>query len=270
MKIFKWLLLASCLFFLSLTETAEAFETVQVCGVAANESQATEEAKRQAVEKILVRFLAPSRDPNSDFQKLASRYREFVGSVEVFKKQKANGKISLYSRVKVDAEKIQSELKNSGQIAQDSNEDLEACFLIRVVGSSDNSRVYRTCNDTFQRLGFRVTNSDEVLTQLDGDSERFFDRLTQLVYQDFPEITLAVIGEVEVERSGADGANSIIHLRAIDMLNRRVIADFHETYHARGSNSDESMMLALDKAAMNASETLAEKSRIYFRKEGVR
>ena len=274
MKISFWALIMSCLFFLSGFQiaAAESMVAVQAVGVESNESQAVESAKRQAVEKILARFLAPSKDPNSDFQKISARYREFVNGFEISKKQKANGKLSIYSKVQVDAEKIQSTIQSLGKSAQESNEDLEACFLIRVVGSNDNARVYRACNDSFQRMGFRVVNSDEVLTQIDGDSssEKFFDRLTQLVYQDFPEITMAVIGEIEVEKSGEDGANSIVHLRAIDMLSRRVIADFQETYRARGSNSDESIMLVLDKSAKNSSETLADKSINYFRKGGAR
>ena len=273
------ILVTLCLIFLvqNMGKVSAEVVTVSVCGVAADQNAALENAKKLAVEKVLTRFVAPNQDPTSEFSQLSKNYNEFVISADVFKKQKSKKQISLYTRVQVDAGKIQSLLTSRGKSAQQMQEYLEACFLIRVTGltndrelKSGESTVYKVCSDTFQRLGFRVTNSDEALMSMEEESssENFFRHLLDLVDEEFPEITLAVVGEVKVDKTGSAGsfgADTYIHLRAVDTLSRKTIADFEEVYRSRGNSDSDAVRLALEKAAMNASETLAEKSRVYFK-----
>ena len=266
--------------------SAEA-SSVKVCGEAATDAGAKEDARRKAVESILLKMQVCDEIR----RQITARYADYTSAPEVIAKKKQKGKIYLISNVQVDDTAITRQLREWGKKAQEKQQDLSACFLIRLQGVDDSirksqglRRVMDVCGDTFQRRGFSTSISDELISELlhqEGDYEFFCQGMQQKIQRDYPEITVAVIGEITLQdnkqmmnaRNSAirictlDAlSNANIRIYALDILRKQVIAEYEEAYMARGSNGEEAAMLSLQKATLNAAETLAKEVLNYYHK----
>lgn len=249
--------------------------TVKVCGEGSNDAAAREDARRKAVDRVLLQMQVEEQERGQ----ILARFSEFAAMPTVTARKKQSGRIYLMSNVQVDADAIQNLLARAGAQAQEKQEDLSACFLVRIRGNADSAqvmqglrRVQEIMGHTFQDRGFATDVSDQLVRELGnsaGDYAGFRQQMLQKVQRDYPEITVAVIGEIVLKPVHQDASgctrSADIRVSAIDVLHQRVIADYEEAYQVRRLTGEEANLMALEKAAMNAAETLAGKSLQYYR-----
>ena len=252
--------------------------SVSVCGEASDETKALEDARYKAARKTLSKVMAPQNDAGSVFQKIVMGYAAFTGKAEVQKKQKSDGKIQLICKVLVDQQKLldliaQMTDAREGAIAPVAGGNI-AFFFVRVRGIEDEKitekyeqKVRMACNDRFQRLGFQTDVEDALLVAIKQYKavpyETFFQQMVKKIRQDYPEISVAVIGDVSLIPAGEDETgftrNGDVSLNVVDILHDQVIIGFNESYRAKGNNADDANEKVLAKMAVNMAETLSGK-----------
>ncbi|MBR1728954.1 MAG: hypothetical protein IJ728_05460 [Selenomonadaceae bacterium] len=252
-------------------EVEAAPVAVSVCGEGTNESQASEDARKKAVQKVLMQILQTNNKSDSIFQKILSNYNNFAAKLEVSKKQKNGSTLYLFGRVNVDPDKIRDAIKPGANANNDNN---VAYFFIRVQGISDSTkiskyqqRIKQVGCDTFQRLGFKTAVADELAGELNrlqsASYENFCSSLLAKIKQDYPEVTVAVIGEIIVTNAGEDSAGftreGVVRIKAISFLSNSQAINFNESYRLKRPTADEADLMIIEKAAVNSTETLASK-----------
>ena len=244
--------------------------SIKVCGEGANETQATENGRQKAVKQVLLKILQDSNNPI--FQQILNNYANFASKLEISKKQKNGSTLYLFGQVLIDPDKIIAAIKAVPKSSNNGNN--VACFFIRVQGINDSAkigkyqhRIRQISSDAFQRLGFKTAVTDELngeIAKLQSVSyEEFYNTMISKIKQDYPEVTVAIIGEVNVSNAGEDAAgfarDSVVRIKAIAVLSNSQPIDFSESYRVKRTTADEADMMAIEKAAINSAETLASK-----------
>ena len=252
--------------------------SVNVCGEATDEAKAMEDARFKAAKKTLAKIMAPRREANSLFQKIARDYASYTGKIDVKQKQESNGKIQLICAVAVDQQKL-LEIVNQMTDARDgaivdSAGGNTAFFFVRVKGAADDTlakkyeqKLLTVCNDRFQRMGFMTDVEDEIFVTLNRYKSMPYDafcrQMTQKIRQDYPEIVVAVIGEVTLSPIGNDDTgytvNGDILLTALDVPRNNIVINLNEAYRAKGDTTVDANDKILAKIAVNTAETLTDK-----------
>ena len=262
-------------------DAAPADVKVVVCGEArvGEEAKAEVDARQKAVGRVLTKMLTPNKDPNSLFQQMVRREKEFTGELNVMEKKEDGGKVYIISSVLVKSGSLQEALNSSISKVQEREQDSEACFLIRLRGISTAEElaggrtVYNAYKDSFEQLGFKIVGWEDELFQefksyKDDDFATFSHSLEDKIKQDFPEITVAIIGEIEVTPISQDGAGLLVggnvNIRSLDMLRQKEIATFADTYQIKWPDPKEAGMVVVHKSAINSATALADKTLSYW------
>ena len=262
---------------------APANVTVVVCGESSvgDRGQAEIDARRKAVGRVLGKMLTPNRDPNSLFQQLLNRHPQFIASLKVLEKKTDGNKLYLISQAEVKTAVLQTALQEQVSHVQDRERDAEACFLIRLKGLDTTQElrggrtVYNAYKDSFEQIGFKVAGwEDEIFQEFQrhkGDSYETFSRsLEDKIRQDFPEITVAIIGEMVVTPINQDEAGLLvagnIHIRSVDMLRQKEIAEFTDSYQIKWPDPKDAGTVVIHKSAINSASALADKTLAYWQK----
>lgn len=280
-KIFAAFLFAFMLMIPALSFAEPANVKVTVCGeaTAGNVQNAEIDAKKKAVGRVLSKSLTPNRDENSLFQNLINRYGEFVVGLKVLDKKTEGGKLYLVSVVEVKTAQLNEALRSKVTEAGEMEKDSEVCFLIRLKGVDAGGEVaggrvvYNAYKDSFEQLGFKIASyEDEILQEFQRsrklDFNSFSRSLENKIKQDYPGITVAVIGEIAVTPLQKDDAGLLVateaHIRSIDMLRGKEIAAFTDSYQIKWPDEKEAYMLGFHKTAVNSAAALADKTLFYW------
>ena len=262
----------------SMPAASAAQVSATVRGEGADEEKAQEDARLKSVRKLLELMNLPSSDePGSIFQTILGSFLECTSKPSIKQKGKDGGKVYLIGTVSVDRTKLEDMIKEMVQPML--NTDKSVCFFIRAQGATDESRlgayhkrISEVCGDTFQRRGFQTSVEDTVMREMGQYSampyEEFCRAMLQKIRRDYPEVTVAIIGEIAVAPGVSDGTGFAkkgdVRIRAVDLASGMTVADFKELYQVKRRTEDEASLMLLEKCASEASETLAGKVMVYL------
>lgn len=250
---------------------------VRVCGEsqAGNEVQAEQDAVEKAVARVLSRILLPN-EQQALYRDVLQKSSQFAGKMKVLQRREDGKSLYVLGQVPVDVDRLRAYVKQQGRAQQKKNDASEACFIVRIQGddtaqSLENQQtVQRVFNDTLEGIGFQVDKSDEGIMfarQLAGlDRDAFIPQMKQKVQNDFIDVTLAVIGEINILPSaGGTHREADVYLKAFDMVaDGRMVADFVDHYAIQGADAQQAMKLICYKAALNSSRVLADRILSYW------
>ena len=289
MKKMFFALLLSCAFGLPFLPAAQAAPPpvipVKACGVSAsgNAQGAEADAQKKAVEKVLSKRMMPNADPSSVYQKIFGNFKSYAGTPEVKVKKSVGTELQLYSSVPVKVARMNADVREMVGALQRKNGDAETGFLLRVRGlpaaqqGAAQGQATKAIGDTFENIGFYRSEAQEELSGiLDAhageDCPAFLASIRKILHQDYPEVTTAVIGEVDISsiRKDDDGTtvDGTIYLCGVDMLkgDGTTYADFRETYTMREKDEKDALDFFLYKAGLNAARQLADRTLSYWEK----
>ena len=283
-KLFTALMLISLVFFAlpTFTLASPANVKVTVCGESAGDVEAAKlDARKKAVGRVLSKMISPNRDKDSLFQQLINRQKDFTGELKILDKKTEDGRLYLVSLVEVKTALLQDALTSKIGEAGNKEQDSEVCFLIRLKGVdtageiAGGRTVYNAYKDAFEQLGFKIAAyEDEILREFQHsrklDFNSFSRALENKIKLDFPGITIAVIGEIDVTLLQKDEMGQLVatkvYIRALDMLRQKEIAAFTDSYQIKWPDAKEAAMVAVHKSAINSSAALADKTLSYWQK----
>ena len=247
-----------------------------------NETAAIDKMCLNAVGHSLAFIIPPNPDPDSDFVKIVkAHYKEVTSNAKVQAKRKDGTAIILVGEVTVDIDKLTEIVKTQISGLQFEKIDEPTIFFVRITGVDNAEMKKKALGDTlqtysavFERLGFKVDDSDELMSELvsspDAESfESFCMRMNEEVGN--TGCTYAVIGEITLEKE-SEGITGIVwkstaRLQARvygDSTNGTSIFQFDDDYQLKGK-SDNVAFFALRKAAMNSARALAEHTLDYWK-----
>ena len=288
-RIFSLLLLA-CFLTIAVQATAQAAPPpvipVKACGVSSggNVQAAAADAQKKAVEKVLSKMMMPNTGASSVYQRILGNFTSYAGLPEVKAKKNVGTELQLYSNVPVKVARMNADVREAVGALQRQHGDSQTGFLLRVCGlpadkqAAAQGEATKALGDTFENIGFaREDVLDELKGTLDAhageDCATFLSSVRSVLHQDYPEITTAVIGEVDISNitKDADGTtvDGTIYLCGIDMLKGEcgtTYADFRETYSMREKDEKDAIQFFLYKAGLNAARQLEDKTLTYWQK----
>ena len=252
---------------------------IMVCGEAAGdgaEQKALENARYRAVKKALLQITSANNAPDSLYQQLLKQYNRFSGQPVVSEKKKTAEGCYVLGRVPVDISLLQEQMKQ--KIVAEKSRDADSrtvYFFVRVNGYGGpekgvDSEVLKRYAATFQELGFTTEAGDmEKINAYDGQDYAAFSAGMHNALNDAGEVTLAVIGEINllsgVQDAQGSTVSSRIHMEVIDCLNgQKTIAEVNDAYDLRRATLAEAQRFVLYKTALNSSKTLADQTMLYW------
>jgi len=227
--------------------------TVTVSGESeiGNKAEALKDAKRKAVRRVLAKMTSPNRDPESPFQKILLLFNDFSGEPKIIESKTEGKTLFLVCKVQVDVDGLLQNVNSKVKSEQIANSDHQAVFLVRIIGlptalfQQNLNTFFKTYQDTFESYGFTVaSNIDELQDEFHKHDKEKFDifyrPLVNKIKNDYPEITLAIIGEIVLGREQDDGTGRVIradvHISAVDILNDKLITKFSDVHKLKVSN----------------------------------
>lgn len=257
--------------------------TVTVSGESetGNQTAALEDAKRKAVRRVLAKMTSPNRDPESPFQKILSLFKTFTGEPQIIDKKTEGKTIFVTCKVQVDVDNLLQTVNGEIKSVQVKNEDQQTIFLVRVRGlptllfQQELNKVTKDFQDTFEQRGFTVaSNVDELQNEFrkhdKEDFDRFFRPLLSKIKTDYPEITLAIIGEIVLGREQDDETGLLIrsdvHISAVDILNDKLITKFSDVHKLKASSESSAVFDALlRKSVFSSAAYLSDQTLSYWK-----
>ena len=239
---------------------------------------AVEDARRNAVKEVLNFLLSPQQEA---YQRILQDYRSYtLEKADVTDKEKKGNTLYIVASVMVDVDKIRADLQRSAAAAQEKHFDSTAVFLVRVKcdGMSPafidkaQQEVQQTFKAAFMNAGFASPESVEgALQQMNQYAAlpylEYKQKMLALIQQDYVEVPVAVIGEVEItgadEGMGSAVRNGRVRFASYDMFrNGAPIADYEDSYMVRTSQNNQGGLARADvailqKSAVNGARALA-------------
>lgn len=256
--------------------------TVTVSGESesGNETEALKDARRKAVRRVLSKMTSPNRDPESPFQKILLLFNDFSSNPQIIEKKTEGKTIFLVCKVQVDVDNLLQTVNGKIKSVQIANSDQQAVFLVRVKGlptllfQQRLSQVTKDFQDSFEQRGFTVaSNVDELQTEFHKHDREEFDRfyrpLVSKIKTDYPEITLAIIGEIVFGREQDDETGLLIrsdvHISAVDILNDKLITKFSDVHKLKATkDSGEVFDALLRKSVFSSVAYLSDRTLSYW------
>lgn len=237
--------------------------------------RAIEEAKCKAVEKALASVVASADAGQDVFTAIRDKYQKYVLSVQLVKEQQVSGHISLVAKVVVDFDTLEADIRKVVRRENNKQRDDTVGFFIRGTGpSTDEFMILQRYHKTFSDIGFKTINVDEEIAAMQKYSGKTYPEYVKEMQKEIeeqPEITIAVIGEIEVIPNNVDEVgctvDSIIRITAINFVDHQVIAEFNDRYRLRRKTEAEAYKFILEKAAFNSSKGLAADTLKYWQKK---
>lgn len=255
------------------------------------QQNALESAKVKAVKKALARFIAPG-GTNSIYGEMVRDYRKYVvGRIDIYNKTKGQNKFYLYCNVPVDFDAINKDMeKKIGALQnQESNENDQAMFLVRVTGAPagikvDGVRTLISYKNDFRNYGFNPVGEDggeNALVSMLKVQKNYetlpYEKFREKVIEDSKNnltMTYVVLGEINITNvnslSDSTTAEALCRLEVIkpqadNTLPVIQVASFNESYTVNGRNAQEAVIALLDKATTMSSKKLADATYSYWR-----
>ena len=233
-------------------------------GLVQAKSQATEQMKQLAVDKALAGFVGADQ---TAMGAVRARYQNYVLAVTCVREQQFADHLSLVARVLVDFDALEADVKKLVKSENDrpQHHDDRIAFFVRVLGMDvDAFKVLQRYHETFSSLGFKMDTVDEEVAAMQTYSSQSYLEYVKSMQADIeerPEITVAVIGEIDVAPARTDAAgctaDGVVHITALNFMDHQVIAEFSDRYQLRRSNEAEACSFVLEKAAWNSAKSLA-------------
>lgn len=244
-------------------------------GKGATEVAAIEDMKLSTIKRVLAQITERNDDPDSPYQQLVKRYKEFIAQVHVDKKSKnSSGAFVVTGRIEIKYPELQAELGKLVKEAHAGDVTREVYVFVRFVGNEASSEQIQAAeNVILQRYmtrlrenKFIVANADEVIGELKQTRSMNFNQFVEFVKQksaENPEICTAVVGEIIMakEEEDADGytASCEINIRALDCLkNFKVIDNYEGSDILRMKDLNRIGQFMLEKAAVTSSKSIAD------------
>ena len=263
--------------------------TVTVSGESesGNETEALKDARRKAVRRVLSKMTSLNRDPESPFQKILFLFNDFSGEPQIIEKKTEGKTLFLVCKVQVDVDNLLQTVNSKVKSEQIANSDHQAVFLVRVKGlptalfQEQLGQVTKDFQDSFESRGFiAASNIDELHAEFHKHDREEFDKfyrpLVNKIKTDYPEITLAIIGEIVLSRESDDETGRLIradvHISAVDITNDKLITKFSDVHKLKFSNltvdgkeNDSPFAAIIRKAVYSSATYLSDKTVSYWK-----
>ncbi len=250
-------------------------------GKGSTEEIALEEMKKAALKKVLSQIVSWSDNPQSPYQQLLTRYKEFTGKETVKKKGNNNAGFYVLGQVPVKYELLQSELSKLVKAEQKKDEYGRRVYvLIRFLGSGDVTNVKLAeqailgrYNTRLRESGFVVADADKLMALLSSYHGLNYDAYVNQVLKELdndPSITVAIVGEIsqtalEEDESGTTAACDI-NITAFDCTkNFNVITKYEGSDVLRRRTGHEAGKFLLEKAAITSSKAITDRLLVYWK-----
>ena len=250
-------------------------------GKGTTEAAAVAMMKQEAFKKVLNQLTAWSDDPNSPYQQLLGRYREFVGKEVIRKHGKGAAGCFVLGNVPVNVDLLQQELSKMVKAERKKDEDARTVYLlVRFTGTQNQMMeeaaerlILDRYNTRLRESGFEVADEDALLKKLSTyhglTYEPFVAKVKEELENDV-EVQIAVVGEInqtalEQDETGVT-ATCDIKICAYDCSHDfKVIANYEGSDVIRRNTRDEVGKLLLEKAAITSSKAITDRLVRYWK-----
>lgn len=262
---------------------------IKACGVAVGNDKAAfaaalTDAKRKAAEKAVARFVAPSADADSIYQKVIAAHDLYItDKAEILKQEKRGGKLLLFCNVPVNFEGIQLAIQREVTPLQKANRVDKAMFLVRVVNlpqedaaavSDIRRNVLVQYEEAFKIYNFKALGAEaagsNIMLLLDttgaaAQEQLGFEEYRQKVLEELAqvaEVSIAVIGEINVAKTeiynDSAYAEAICNIEMVHMAQQgyEKIGSFSDAYSVLRPNLKEALEIVTQAAAVKSAKYL--------------
>ena len=277
----------SSLLFTSKAQAAEPPKGLPAGGKGATEAEAIEDMKMGVIKRILGNITSRSEDPNSPYQQLLKRYKEFIASATIDKKSKnANGAFVVTGKVIPRYHEMQAELGKLVQAAHQNDSDARSVYVfvrfnaVTPTGKNEGNiakaeqAILDRYNVRFRENKFIIKDADEVIGELDKTRSMNFEQFVDFVKQkalENPEISTVVIGEMTMAKESEDEdgvtVSCDINVKALDCYKDFALIDTYEGNEVlRWKDKITLGTMLFEKAAISSAKAIAEKLVVYWQK----
>lgn len=259
-------------FRVSIAEAAEL--EVLTCGEAsgADRAAAEQDARYQAVRKAASQLIAVDNMAGSPYQQLLAAYDRYAGKLQVTGQGRSAQGIYLLGRVPVDMDGLRACLQQIvGREQQKAADARLVYFFVRVRGLNSAAEDRRAEQQVlvhyqaaFQQAGFQTADADGPLRAVALNAEQDYAAYRQTMLERLEqsgEVTLAVIGEIDLCAPEQDASGSLVQGRAQlevrDLVAGKLITSWCADNAIRRRTLTEASHFILDKVALNSARSLA-------------
>ena len=257
-------------------------QAITVCSEVAL-SGTTEEARKkawaavqsQAVQKAVHTIVSDTSSQVGILSSIKDKFQNYVQSTQLLQEQLSAKQITLIAKVTVDVDALERDLSQlvRGENTNQHPDDTIG-FYIRVTGAQENAfTVLQRYHKDFSDLGFKMVKMDQetnATLKYQGQSYADYLKAMESEIEQNPEISLAVIGEIELHPVSVDAtactAAGSVRLVAMNFADHQMIAEYNDQYTLRRSSEAEAYRFVLEKAALNSSKRLATEILQYWQK----
>ena len=248
---------------------------------AGQEANAVEAAKKRAVFKVFSHMTRPDKDPNSTFAKMMSNYNKYVVSAKLDRKMNGANGMQVIMDVEVSVRLLKNDFEDSVFDKQLDNVELASTSLmIRSSGTSNpqltDEEVITAFNKRFNELGFQFENADKVHEKIAATrglaNPDYEKEMMKPIQQNEWMVTFAVIGEIALTSIEKNPLGTGYYAKAVAIVksydttaNNKIIGTIHNDYSMLANTPAEAERLVIQKASMDAAESIAQQTLQYWR-----
>ena len=286
---FLLLIFSSAGMVFSTTEAASAVQisangtlTVKMDGraPAGQEAKAIEAAKKRAVFKVFSHMTRPDNDPNSTFAKIMANYNKYVVNAKLERTQTGTKDMQVIMNVEVNVRLLKNDFEANVFGKQLNNDELKSSLMIRSSGTSNpqltDEEVLTAFNKRFNELGFQFEYASEINEKITATrslaNPDYEKEMMKPIQQNEWMVTFAVIGEIALTSIEKNPLGTGYYAKAVAIVksydttaNNKIIGTIHNDYSMLANTPAEAERLVIQKASMDAAESIAQQTLQYWR-----
>jgi len=205
-----------------------------------------------AVRKAMAEGVAPWSDSSRLGRRILRDYDRYILHCTTLQSKRTAGRSLVKAQIEVDRDAMDEYAERF--IAQ--QKDMSVAFLIRNFGSTDGllaeSVVNSACSRIFGDHDFvpaaganpPEARATDYTPQGMSSFERYTDYMLDKLYYTWLNYQFALVGEIEISRNTPGQVTALVHVRAVDADESRVIEDIRQEY--TGTAEPEVLRLAAE------------------------
>lgn len=247
---------------------------------AGQEAKAIEAAKKRAVFKVFSHMTRPDKDPNSTFAKMMSNYNKYIVSAKLDRKMNGANGMQVIMDVEVSVRLLKNDFEANVFGKQLNNDELKSSLMIRSSGTSNpqltDEEVLTAFNKRFNELGFQFEYASEINEKITATrslaNPDYEKEMMKPIQQNEWMVTVAVIGEIALTSIEKNPLGTGYYAKAVAIVksydttaNNKIIGTIHNDYSMLANTPAEAERLVIQKASMDAAESIAQQTLQYWR-----
>ena len=247
---------------------------------AGQEAKAIEAAKKRAVFKVFSHMTRPDNDPNSTFAKIMANYNKYVVNAKLERTQTGTKDMQVIMNVEVNVRLLKNDFEANVFGKQLNNDELTSSLMIRSSGTSNpqltDEEVLTAFNKRFNELGFQFEYASEINEKITATrslaNPDYEKEMMKPIQQNEWMVTVAVIGEIKLTSIEKNPLGNGYYAKAAAVVksydttaSNNIIGTICNDYSMLANTPAEAERLVIQKASMDAAESIAQQTLQYWR-----